>query len=37
MSKNKGLTLVELIVSFSILSLLMATVAGLLPAFVKQY
>lgn len=35
--KNKGFTLVELIVAFAIFSLLMATIAGLLPGFVKQY
>ena len=38
MNKNKhGFTLVELIVAFAIFSLLMATVAGLLPGFIKQY
>lgn len=35
--KNKGFTLVELIVAFAIFSMLMATVAGLLPGFIKQY
>lgn len=35
--KNKGFTLVELIVAFAIFSILMATVAGLLPGFIKQY
>ena len=36
-NKYRGFTLVELIVAFAILSILMATIAGLLPGFVKQY
>ena len=36
-NKFRGLTLVELIVAFAILSILMATIASLLPGFVKQY
>lgn len=36
-TKNKGFTLVELIVAFAIFSMLMATVVGLLPGFIKQY
>ena len=36
-NKFRGLTLVELIVGFAILSILMATIASLLPGFVKQY
>ena len=35
--KNKGFTLVELIVTFAIFSLLMASVAAILPNFAKQY
>lgn len=35
--QNKGFTLVELIVTFAIFSLLMASVAAILPSFAKQY
>lgn len=35
--KNKGFTLVELIVTFAIFSLLMTSVAAILPNFAKQY
>ena len=35
--QNKGFTLVELIVTFAIFSLLMASVAAILPNFAKQY
>ncbi len=35
--QNKGFTLVELIVTFAIFSLLMTSVAAILPSFAKQY
>ena len=35
--RTKGFTLVELIVTFAIFTLLMGSVAALLPNFAKQY